>query len=374
MKGSIIQRGPNSFRVEISTGERLPNGRYKKIRRSARSKEEAKKILAELNLQLLKGDYTECANMTVNELFTRWLKHCQMHKQPKTYEFYSNISEFYVLPEIGTMQIAKVKPITIRTLLDKWTEEGKSKGTVKHIKATISAAFGWACELELADRNPALKVSVVDPDQGITQEDVWDEAQIRKILGHADEEYYGIYFWIALLTGMRQNEILALKWSNVDFKNNEILVIEAIKQNDKSGVVFGPPKTKRGRRRIAVPPILIRKLKQHKAAQNEDKLKAGADYDDQGLVVANRFGKVVNSGQLRKVTKRLAQKAKVPYIPPRNLRHTHATWLLAANINPKSAQERLGHEKERTFHDNYTTSLPNMQREIADTLDERLTI
>jgi|LSQX01.2.fsa_nt_gb integrase len=244
-------------------------------------------------------------------------------------------------------------------------------GLLYHTRSTISACLQYGLEeLEIITENPCGSVRMKGSSKlrKIKSSDVYTAKELRSFLAEVAEERYRMYFVLVSGTGLRQNEALALTWDNVDFRKRIILVEKAIKQNSKEGVIIGDPKTESSSRSVAIDEGLASALREHKARQSEQKLKMGPAYYDQNLVIANEAGCVANSGQLRKVMKRVAKKANVPYIPPKNLRHTHATLLLLAGINPKVVQERLGHSDITITLNVYSAMLPIMQEETAENL------
>lgn len=389
MKGSIELRSKldknkvGSWRIEISTGKRKPDGSYERVRKSFRgTKEQAELRKAELLIKLSRNEYVPDSTMTFGELSERWIEDVRTNLDPNTYTFYKNILDPYLLPEIKDLQVSKINSAAIKTLISKMrkkkTRRNKllSASTIGHVRSTLSACLQYAVdELEIISENPCASVRTKGGGSKIRKiksTDVYNENQIREFLKAAKEEWYYMYFLLAASTGMRQNEILALTWGNVDFRKGIITVEQAIKQNNKEGIIVGDPKTATGIRSIDIDARLIKALKKHKVLQSEQKLKMGSAYTDQNLVIANEVGRVANNGQLRKVMKRVAEKAKVPYIPPKNLRHTHATLLLRSGVNPKVVQERLGHSDITITLNVYSAILPTMQKEAVERFEDLL--
>lgn len=203
---------------------------------------------------------------------------------------------------------------------------------------------------------------------------MWDAEQVKRVLAAADEMRYGIYAKLILYTGLRANEALALRWSNVDLDKRVITVAEAVK--DRPGgkpTVVGQPKTASGIRTVPFSPVLAEALRGHRLAQRKERLARGALYTDRDLVVATDTGNHVRVDNLRqRLMPRLAELADVPYIPPRNLRHTHATLLLAAGVHPKVVQERLGHSTVSITMDTYSSVLPSIQLAAVSAMDDFL--
>lgn len=374
MKGTIQKRGKNSWRIEISTG-RQPDGTYGKIRETVRgTKKDAEARLAELLVELNRNDYVKESNQTLTEFADEWLKHVKTQNEPNTYKFYYNMWVTYIRDRIGHLKLNEIRSSLIQELVDDIKDE-LSASTAKHVKSTLSSAFNYAVTMDKIKYNPVQNVKVKKARvRKVKKDEVWTVEEVKKVLNACKDERYWIFFWLGLKTGMRPQEIYALKRGNVDLINKTITINEAIKSNDKDGVVFGDTKTSNGCRTIPIDDDLVRALKRHLAKQNEERLKLGVAYNDLGLVLANPEGRPVNDKQIRKVIKRVAEKAGVKYIPPKNLRHTHATLLLSAGVHPKIVSERLGHSQISITLDIYSFAMPNLQRDAVNELEAMLSL
>ena len=287
MRGTIQLRSKldknkvGTYRIEISTGKQ-PDGTYGRIRETFRGTEQQAELRkAELLIKLNKNEYIPDSNMTFGELAERWIENVRVNLAPNTHRFYKDILDPYILPEIKDLPVSKLNSVAIRTLINKMKnrktkrDTDLSNATIGHIRSTLSACLQYAVEeLEILEDNPCASVRIKGSSKmrKIKSTDVYDENQVRAFLEVAKEELYFMYFLIAVSTGMRQNEILALPWDNVDFRKGEIKVEMAIKQNTKDGIIVGDPKTQTGSRSIAIDRALVRELRKHKMKQNEQKL------------------------------------------------------------------------------------------------------
>ena len=146
-------------------------------------------------------------------------------------------------------------------------------------------------------------------------------------------------FYIAITTGMRQGEILGLRWQDLNLKNQSLCIKQTLKHDGKGFLVGG--KTKASRRIVDLTSETIGLLKKHKAMVAKEKLSAGADYQDNNLIICTEHGTPLNPANLRRTFNRLITKAEVTKITFHALRHTHATWLLSMGVNVKVISERL---------------------------------
>jgi integrase len=183
-------------------------------------------------------------------------------------------------------------------------------------------------------------------------------------------------FALALASGMRPQEYLALKWTDVDMEKGTATVRRAIVWSQKKGDGwrFAEPKTAHSRRTIPLPPSMIRKLAEHKRQQSEERLRLGPGWQDHGLVFTTSIGTPLTISSLtNKWFKPGLVKAELPSsIRLYDLRHSHATMLLANGVHPKIAAERLGHSTIVLTLDTYSHVQPHMQQDAVERIEESL--
>ena len=178
---------------------------------------------------------------------------------------------------------------------------------------------------------------------------------------------------LAIHTGMRQGELLGLKWENVDLAANAIRVRHTLLRT-KGRVILGEPKTKKSRRTVRLTGAASRALEEHLERQLKVMERLGDLYRDQGLVFTTEVGTPINPSNLRKWSfAPLLQKAGLPRSRFHDLRHTCATLLLSKNIHPKYVQELLGHATVSITLDTYSHVLPGMGNQVADAMEDVLT-
>jgi integrase len=182
-----------------------------------------------------------------------------------------------------------------------------------------------------------------------------------------------VLFTLALATGMRPGEYLALKWSDIDLDRGMVTVQRTLVRT-KGGWQFGEPKTSKARRTLPIPPTVTKLLRQHRVSQLEQRLKVADAWEDNGLVFTNEIGQPLERHNLlSRHFKPLLGKAGLPKtLRLYDLRHSAATLLLTAGIHPKVASERLGHSSVVMTLDTYTHVQPNMQKEASDKMEELL--
>ncbi len=182
-----------------------------------------------------------------------------------------------------------------------------------------------------------------------------------------DDRLYALWA-MAIVTGMRRGELLALRWEDVDLDKGVVTVNRSLQYLESQHLVFQDLKTQKSRRQIPIPQSVVAVLRQHKVRQLEERLKLG-HWEAGSLVFTNTMGRPIIPTELSKYFKRLVRKANLPDIRFHDLRHTTATLLLRKGVHPKVVQERLGHATINITLDIYSHVMPDLQREATEKLE-----
>ncbi|WP_257148944.1 site-specific integrase [Bacillus thuringiensis] len=202
--------------------------------------------------------------------------------------------------------------------------------------------------------------------------ETWTAEEAKTFLEACDELRWRVAFSLALHTGMRRGEILALKWDNINFEKQTVKIKESLAYTKEQGLIFTTPKTSNSFREVVIPVSLIELLKELKAEQDVMKQRMGTAYQNLNLVVCTTDGKPVHPRNLVRTFDRLIKKAEVKKISIHGLRHTNATLLMKQGINPKIVSERLGHENVGITLDIYSHTDLDMQIETVSKLEKML--
>ena len=198
--------------------------------------------------------------------------------------------------------------------------------------------------------------------------------QAQKFLEVAKDDPLEALYVLALTTGMRQGELLALKWEDIDFVHGTLQVRRTIARVAHKGFTISEPKTPKSRRSIQLAQMAIDALKRHRIRQRELRLLAGPAWSDQRWVFCNGVGNPIEAtNMLRRSFRPLLTKAGLPIIRFHDLRHSVATLLLTAGIHPKIVQELLGHSQISLTLDTYSHVLPSLQEDAVNRLNVLLT-
>jgi integrase len=196
--------------------------------------------------------------------------------------------------------------------------------------------------------------------------------EVRRLLAAATDDRLEALWVLAVHTGMRQGELLALKWTDVDLEAGKIRVRRTLTR-ESGHYTLGEPKTKKSRRTVKLTGAATEVLRSHLSRQMADMDQLGDLYRDQGLVFTTDSGAPLNPSNVRnRNLRRLTRKAELPEIRFHDLRHTCATLLLSRNVHQKIVQEMLGHSTVAITLDTYSHVLPGMGDQAATAMEDAL--
>ena len=199
---------------------------------------------------------------------------------------------------------------------------------------------------------------------------VWRPAKVRAFLAAtADDRLSGAYR-LLLSTGMRRGELLGLRWGDVDLDAGRLtvrrtLITTDVQRKGEPGYSWSEPKTKAGRRPIALDPDTVRVLREHRRRQAAERLAFGPGYADADLVVCEPDGSIIHPKTFSYRWERAVKQAGLQAIPVHSGRHTWATLALEAGVNPRVVQERLGHAHVSITLGTYSHVDMSMQADAA---------
>jgi integrase len=378
MKGHIRRRGKQSWAIAIYLGRDERGKRKYKWHTVKGGRRQAENECARLLNQLSGGEYVEPTRATVDEYLERWLEdYARSNVAGKTFERYAEIIRTHLVPAFGGCRLNKLHPLQIQAYYSLALQSGRKDGkgglsaqTVLHHHRVLKDALTQAVRWRLLARNPA---DAVEPPRPAGREmQVLDEAQTAQLLKHAEGKELYLPILLGVTTGLRRGEILAARWSDVDFEAGTLAVCQSLEHTKAGGLVFKQPKTRRSRRVVALPTLAIEALRKHRAAQARHRLQAGTAYADHDLICARFDGQPRNPGAVTRSFRKLIEALDLPRIRFHDLRHSHATQLLRQDIHPKVVSERLGHSTIGITLDTYSHVLPGMQEQAAKRIDSVL--
>ena len=263
-----------------------------------------------------------------------------------------------------------LQPRHIQSLYSKKLESGTGPRTVQLIHSVLRRAFNQALRSGMIGKNPVL--AVIRPKVKRKEMKILSDSQVRTLLSFVKGDRFEVLFWLAVTTGLREGELLGLKWSDVDWINRRLRIQRQLQRLHR-GLQFNEPKSAAGRRVIALGETTIEKLRKHQDFQAGERKAAGESWIENDMIFPSSTGTPMDPSNLYHSFKRLLKEAGLPDMRFHDLRHTAATLMLQQGVNPKVVQERLGHSDIVLTLGTYSHVLPVMQDEAAEKMDELLT-
>jgi len=362
-RGSVRQAANGSwyFIVDVADGAERRQTR----RRGFATKREAQAELTKVLTSLEQGTYVAPQRVTVASfLQTTWLPTVERTIKPGTFESYRRNVRLHIAGRaLGGRLLQDIGPADLNRLYGELLagddkHRPLSARSVAYIAAILHRAFRDAVRWQAISRNPA---DAADPPRpGVRPEmRTWSAAQLRAFLDSLANDRLAGCWWLLATTGMRRGEALGLRWVDVDLDRKLIritrtLITTDVQRKGSPGFSWGTPKTAKGRRTVALDDQAVGALKAHRKRQREERLAAGAEYQDQDLVICEPDGSPIHPKTISYQFRKAARSAGVPPIRLHDLRHTHATLALQAGVHPRVVQERLGHANVSITLDTYS--------------------
>lgn len=365
-EGTIYRTANGRWRALISTGRDPKTGKLRRLSISGRTRQEVALKLAEALSQKEKGLLVEPTNQTVEQFLRSWLEDSvKPSVRPNTYENYGYAIRGHIIPALGPIPLARLSPQHVQHFLKTEQEKGLTR-MVTLCYAVLRKSLAQAVRWGLIPRNPA---ELVDRPKVAKKEMlVLTPEQVNTLLEAAQGHRLYALFLLAVTAGLREGELLGLKWADIDLEAGALMVRRQL-QWLNGQAVFSEPKSAKSRRRVVLPSIAVNALKKHRARQLEERLKLGGAWQENDLVFPSAVGTPLDPSHLRRSFNLILEKAGLPRVRFHDLRHTAATLLLAQGVHPKLVQEQLGHSQVSMTLDTYSHVLPGMTREAAEKMD-----
>ncbi|GCE04222.1 tyrosine-type recombinase/integrase [Dictyobacter aurantiacus] len=364
-EGSIYQRKSDGKWVgSISTDDGKRKVFYGKTKAEVREK------LNEAVYAQQRGMLSVGPNVALQEYLENWLEN--IHKPTirlSTYLNYRKLLDNYLLPGLGKIKLQKLTPQQVQAFYSQKINEGLSPKTVNNVHGVLHKALDNAVKWNMLPRN--ICDAVTPPRIPRKELNYLTSDQARILLKEVKEHRLEALLTLAITTGMRRGELLALRWQDINFTDRSLQVRRAVSYLKNYGYVESEPKTARSRRTIMLPEFVISILQQHREHQQEQEALAGKVWVSKGLVFTNAWGDYYSPSTMLKVFKRFLESIDMPHMRFHDLRHSAATILLAMKVHPKIVQEILGHSQITTTMDIYSHAMPSLQDDATEQWEDK---
>jgi integrase len=360
-----------SYGYAISGGVDPVTGKRRQPRKMGfRTKAEAQKERAAALTEVTSGRWKGHQTVTVAEYLNSWLDRVSSKLRPSTVNMYRRYVRDDIVPALGRVRLAELRRAQVDKFIRDLEKAGRGATTIRRIHATLSSALSTAETLDLVDYNAASKVAL--PSARKIKIAVWEPSVANVFLQKAAEYRLGPLFELAVHSGLRRGEICGLRWSDVDLDRRELAVRVQLTQLS-SGTLEGPIKTDEGQDRVvslgdeAVEALMVWKLRQD---MERDAL--GRAYVESGRVFTYETGQQLLPQYVTRTFLSIAEAAGVPRIRFHDLRHLHASLLIAAGVPLAVISKRLGHTTISVTSDLYGHLLRDANRQAAEAVSALL--
>ena len=303
---------------------------------------------------------------TLAGFWRTWLPSVKTTIRPATWRRYEQLGRVHILPLLGRVRLVKLSPQHVGLLHERMLAVGISPTTVHHAHMLLHRALEDAVRWGALSRNV---VGLVHPPRmAETELRTLTPSQVRALCAAAVGDRFEALFVVAVTTGLRQGELLALRWRDVNLEAATLQVTGTLTR-DGQGLAVTAPKTARSRRQVVLSPPSVAALIRHRSLQAEERERMGPIWVDQDLVFPNVIGGPMQRDHLvRRHFVPLLRRAGLPTVRFHDLRHTAATLLLGGGVHPKIAAEMLGHTTVAITLNRYSHVTETMQREAAQVM------
>jgi integrase len=385
--GTIRQRSDGRWEGRVSVGTNPDTGKpiykytYGRTQREVRAKirdiiDDAPEIVTANGKYVKVEEPPKDDVLTCGEWFQTWLKEYKLNSiSPSTYESYYLIIKNHLIPAFGKIPVVELNTEQIQQFLNECQEVGSRKdgrsgklssGSIIKMKIVISSALKQAVKNRIIPFNPT---EAVTPPRMVRKEiRILTPEEQTKFLQAVEGHRLEAIFKLALATGMRKGELMALTWDDIDFENESISVTKSASRvrdphTRKTSIETGSTKSRSGIRQVPLLPSMVPVLEKHRAFQDGEKRMAGSAYNKLNLVFCSNVGTYIEPTRINNMLGELRRKAGLEHINFHALRHTFATRALENGIPARVVQEILGHSDVSLTLNRYTHVLKATSQE-----------
>lgn len=335
----------------------------------ASTKEAAAQKLRERTTARDRGALIASSKETIRSFLQSWLMGAQPSLRPMTFQSYESIIRTQLLPRVGRVPLSRLHPRDVQRMEAGMLAEGLSPKYVRNVHGVLHRALDRAVQWHLVAVNAADGVDL--PHRKPREMSALTPDQARTVLTAASGDELEALWVLMILSGLRQGELLALRWKDVDLDAGHLAVVaNSVRVSRRTRGLLGiksaeplrgEPKTARGRRVVELSSLGVEALRRHRQRSNVIHIA--------GHVFTRPDGRTIAVQTVYARWHRLLERAGVPVVRPHDARHTTATLMLGQGVHPKLVSEMLGHANTAITLDLYSHATATMHREAVSTLD-----
>ena len=359
IKDYTTPSGEKRYKFLIYVGKDETTGQTIQIKKQGfKTQEQALESYLKYRLKVVKGEYVPVTKrkLRLSDLYDMWIKLYKKTVEESTFASTEKIFKNHVLKQLGNVYLNKLTVVQCQNAVNIWADEAPK--TFKRFMFYASKLINYGITMELIKKNPMKKVIPPKVERDTSKfTDFYSKDELKTFLKDAKEYNfrYFIFFRLLAYSGMRKGECLALKWSDIDFKNNTIDINKSLKAGENNRLYVGKPKTKDSFRCLNMDAKTMDYLKQWRTKQQKQMFKLGMNFlSNNSLIFANSKGTYTVLSKPQRWNNAICKEYGLRHIKVHGFRHTHASLLFDAGVSMKDVKERLGYSDITTTMNIYT--------------------
>lgn len=359
--------GKIHYQIAVDGGrDELTGKRIRTFKNVSGSMKEAKTLMHKMITEMEQGTIVKNSNKKVGEWMDEWISNYLPNIEETTRVGYKTKIRCYIKPAIGDIFLKSLKTEHIQRMINDMNNRGLSPKNIRDTFNNVNAAMKKAVKVRLIPYNPCEAVEL--PKLKKYRANVYPPEMIQQLLDVTQGTDMYLPVFLLVMVGLRRGELLALRWSDVDFDNN-ILKVRNNMVNGEKGCVIKAPKSEAGIRDIHLGSDVMEVLKTAKAEYIHKVFTSGGYVQNLNFVIHQDDGSPIKPDSMTRKWTRFLETHNLPRIRLHDLRHSNATALIQAGVNPRVVQQRLGHSDVNITLNTYTHVLPEMDMDAAEKLD-----
>lgn len=327
------------------------------------TKEEAKSARDKARSEARSGVFVSPSKITVQEHFEEWWAIKRTKVKPTTAENYRFILDRYILPKLGTQLLKDLTPARIEKVLIELIQN-LSESTVRLVAITLTQGLDRAVKERRLAFNPAKGLE--RPKGKKKKVTPYTSSELKKLLEELESHRLFAFFRLLAYTGGRRGEILALRWSDLDFEKRTLSISKNRTRIGKTVIEQDSTKGGDGARIVQLDSETMRLIKDHRRRQIEERMKAGSLWQESNYIFTQENGLPLDPSTPYQLFKKTAKRLGLRSESLHSIRHLHATELLNSGAGVHLVKDRLGHSDISTTLRIYAHIRPEQKQEVAD--------